>query len=612
MKKIFISSIVALALILGSAGSAQAAFTTYMTVGSTGAEVTALQTWLIASGFDIPAITTGAAAKGYFGQQTKSALVKYQASVGLPATGFFGPLTTAKVNGTAGGVVMTPVACPAGYTCTPTAGTPVVPVTPVGPLVMDGTDGSVTVSLSSYAGNNTIKKGETKDMIAVKLQATAGPVSVTRFDVRFNVRPWLYFSTITLKDSNGVVIATKNVAGQNDATELTVGTDYLVRFDGINAVVTPGTDRTLVVAGSVLSVTDKLSSDVAVSVSVPSSSIRTINGKGYTDSIGLGTVFTAGTTARTMTLTASGSTANILVKLNAASPDNRIVTTSNAGETNGVVLGKFDFKSENRDSVINTLKFTLGTNGSDVSTVIKRLYITDGSQTVQVDSVATSSTFSNLTFKLTQDVWKTITITADIAEQDATAFTAGTILTASTTVNSTNIVGVDSNFTTVTASGANIVAANTLTFLVAGASVTVGSNPVILTPVDNGTTAVSKKDVIYKFKVNNTGSNDIYVSKNPYYAVATSTTFAATSTTFDSITGGTALNGDSATVYIIPAGASREFTVSGQIDMTRNNSDKQGEVKITAVYFGDDTTNIQESNVSSGLDALTSGVNSFQ
>ncbi|MEK7095402.1 MAG: peptidoglycan-binding domain-containing protein, partial [Patescibacteria group bacterium] len=135
MKKVLISSIVALALVLGSAGSASAAgytFSDYLTIGSTGADVSALQQWLIDSSFDIPAISSGAAQKGYFGQQTKAAVVKYQASVGLPSTGFVGPLTVAKLNAGGGSMTVTPPAswsCPAGYTCTANPGTTVPPVT---------------------------------------------------------------------------------------------------------------------------------------------------------------------------------------------------------------------------------------------------------------------------------------------------------------------------------------------------------------------------------------------------------------------------------------------------------------------------------------------------
>ena len=76
----------------GSTGSAT--FTRDLSSGSTGADVTALQNWLIAKGFSIPAGATG-----YFGTQTKAAVAAYQASKGIaPAAGRLGPATRASVS----------------------------------------------------------------------------------------------------------------------------------------------------------------------------------------------------------------------------------------------------------------------------------------------------------------------------------------------------------------------------------------------------------------------------------------------------------------------------------------------------------------------------------
>ncbi len=84
---------------LSGGASASATFTRDLTIGSTGADVTALQNWLISKGFSIPAGATG-----YFGAQTAAALAAYQASVGIsPAAGYFGPITRAKVSAMAGG-----------------------------------------------------------------------------------------------------------------------------------------------------------------------------------------------------------------------------------------------------------------------------------------------------------------------------------------------------------------------------------------------------------------------------------------------------------------------------------------------------------------------------
>jgi peptidoglycan hydrolase-like protein with peptidoglycan-binding domain len=97
--------------------------TTNLTVGSTGTEVAALQTFLMTKGYSIPDIASGQTAKGYFGTTTKEAVMKYQQAVGIPADGFVGPLTRASINARICDVP-TPtnpplVVCPVGYICTP-------------------------------------------------------------------------------------------------------------------------------------------------------------------------------------------------------------------------------------------------------------------------------------------------------------------------------------------------------------------------------------------------------------------------------------------------------------------------------------------------------------
>ena len=79
-----------------SASASAYTFITTMTVGAQNPEVSALQLILINDGY-LTAITTPS---GYFGQATKTALIKYQQANGIsPATGYFGSLTMASVNG---------------------------------------------------------------------------------------------------------------------------------------------------------------------------------------------------------------------------------------------------------------------------------------------------------------------------------------------------------------------------------------------------------------------------------------------------------------------------------------------------------------------------------
>lgn len=73
-------------------------FLNNLSMGSSGEDVALLQTKLIELGFKIPAIENGSIPKGYFGGQTLSAVIHYQQSLGLPGTGFVGPLTRGSLN----------------------------------------------------------------------------------------------------------------------------------------------------------------------------------------------------------------------------------------------------------------------------------------------------------------------------------------------------------------------------------------------------------------------------------------------------------------------------------------------------------------------------------
>ncbi|MDB5259480.1 MAG: Flagellar hook-length control protein FliK, partial [Candidatus Taylorbacteria bacterium] len=69
-----------------------------LAVGSRGADVAALQAFLIEKRFDIPSISQGAVAKGHFGPSTQAALAKYQKSQNLQPTGTLNTASRTKIN----------------------------------------------------------------------------------------------------------------------------------------------------------------------------------------------------------------------------------------------------------------------------------------------------------------------------------------------------------------------------------------------------------------------------------------------------------------------------------------------------------------------------------
>ena len=73
---------------------ANAIFHRSLSLGAKGDDVTALQTALEQKGF---LVMPSGVAKGYLGALTRTAIMKYQKSIGLSQVGTFGPLTKAKL-----------------------------------------------------------------------------------------------------------------------------------------------------------------------------------------------------------------------------------------------------------------------------------------------------------------------------------------------------------------------------------------------------------------------------------------------------------------------------------------------------------------------------------
>ena len=91
----FVASLLFVLVIGNSAYAADFTFTRNLAIGISGADVSALQQFLIDGGFlKITAPTA------YFGPLTRTALGKLQVSLGIfPSVGFFGPISREKING---------------------------------------------------------------------------------------------------------------------------------------------------------------------------------------------------------------------------------------------------------------------------------------------------------------------------------------------------------------------------------------------------------------------------------------------------------------------------------------------------------------------------------
>ncbi|MDR3558673.1 MAG: peptidoglycan-binding domain-containing protein, partial [Candidatus Pacebacteria bacterium] len=84
----------------GGGGSSSSCYTwsAYLGIGSRGADVVALQTWLISQGYNIPLISLSQTSKGYFGAATAAAVKELQTAIGQTPTGSVGAQLIAYLN----------------------------------------------------------------------------------------------------------------------------------------------------------------------------------------------------------------------------------------------------------------------------------------------------------------------------------------------------------------------------------------------------------------------------------------------------------------------------------------------------------------------------------
>jgi hypothetical protein len=298
----FFAGIVALVAVFAVAStvSAQTAaytFTSDLTIGSTGADVVALQSFLESKGhLVIPAGTT----KGYFGSLTQSALAKFQAANGIsPAAGYFGPVTRAAVNSmnTGGTGVANP--CPAGFVsgtfngvkvCLMGTGT-TTPGNDNGPL--SGGEASLE-DFDVKSGDDTdLEEGmEGAEVVEVEFDVEDGDVNVERVDFHFEEastsgtpddEPWEVFENAVLW-ADGEEVADIDASDEDNWSD--EGDDvYRLRFTGIDYTVRDGDKATLVLALDVASNVDDVA-NAAWDVFVPDTGIRAVDGEGIDQETG--------------------------------------------------------------------------------------------------------------------------------------------------------------------------------------------------------------------------------------------------------------------------------------------------------------------------------------
>jgi len=470
MKSIVVSAgVVALGFAL-AASAASYTFSNYLSVGSTGADVTALQNWLIAEGFSIPAISSGAASPGYFGSQTQGAVEKYQASVGIPNTGFVGPLTVAALNKGQTGTAMTgttvAMTCPAGFVCTPVAGT--VPTTGIvaGPtgITTPGIAGSLDLSNGSFVGNGTaVNDGQEVDLGSVAFQTGASDMEVTSVAVDFNVRPWLYMNDLSIRDTTGKVLADVPNISASNFTEITVGSDYRINIP--ITVVLPKATRTIAVFHGVFSTSNRS----ATSIALTQIQARSVDGTGVTLTSTLGPV------ATNIMYVAYGGSSNssLVVTVDPSSPNAQTIQTGTGNtQTQNILMGVFDLKSQNINATLQGLTVRVAVSSTTVGGVFANIQLKSGSTLLNTGVATTTAsaigdfTFSNFNLPLPNNVYVPVSVYATVNGGVSNVMASTSLI-----ANAANITGIDSSSNNLTLASAGTLPGANMTFNTSGANV---------------------------------------------------------------------------------------------------------------------------------------------
>jgi len=586
-----------LAAMGGGTPAGTCTFTRALYPGVSGTDVKCLQQYLNGAGFAVAASGVGSAGNEtqYYGPLTQAAVKKWQDANGVvygAYGGYFGPVSQAKYAALGGGV------------------TPVTPVTPTG-----GAEGGILGTINSTPASGVEVYVSTTGVAVAAIDIKAiGDVVVNRLDLNFSKRPWLYITNVTVTDGT----TSKTVAVTEAGTsEVTVGSSYLFRIDGLNISIPKDTTKTLTVKVDGVSALPGTETSTAVVITFAADCVRA------TDAAGIQQYApTAALATRTFTAK-EGDTANIEITANVDNPKARTVIVQSTAETANVVLAKINVKATNKDAILRTIRLTdANASSATAGATLKNIYLYDGdtqlSSTSSVAAVASSTHFTDIDLTIPKDTTKVLTVKGTISKA------SGNYVTNATSTNASSSI-------TFEISGDGFEAEDATTFAAATVS---GSAPnpgaayfytkapqLSLASASINNIAVATGTITYngkagaRIKVNVTAEGgDIYVSSSTSYIYDTlaTSTIGASTTVVQSVTSNATVSG--AENFIVYSGETK--WVESYAELTRvddENSSTVGDlatyVYLTMLSWQDADSSTQGSNVTQdwGLTDMKTG-----
>lgn len=385
-------------------------FTSNLTIGSRGDQVTRLQQYLVSSGhLSMPA----GVAYGYFGPLTQAALSRFQVAQGIsPTAGYFGPLTRTRVNAILAAQTPPP-------TTTPPTGTTTPPTTGGG-ITTPGVEGTMSVGQTNAGISSTIYEGQNgAAVLGIRIEARTSDIAVQRIRLNLGSNSTLYnrvLSRVYLSESN----SNTNIASRdlNSANVIREGDNYFIDLTGFSYVVPRNTSRDLVIRADVRSSIDSEDRG-SQSISLAANGVRGTDGAGidhYGPSSG-------SSVSRSFSVQESlAETSTLRLSLNNSSPQAQNVVSSsgaNDNEIDRLSLLTFDLRAERADVVVRDLRINISKTGSGTANASSTLYLYEGSTEIDNATVSgNTAVFSDIDYSVPINTTRTLSIRADIRNSD--------------------------------------------------------------------------------------------------------------------------------------------------------------------------------------------------
>jgi peptidoglycan hydrolase-like protein with peptidoglycan-binding domain len=377
-------------------------FTRALTVGDSGADVTALQNYLIGAGFSIPAGATG-----YFGAQTQAAVAAWQTANGvMPAAGYFGPVSQAKYN-----------ALMAAQT--PSTGDN-------GDDNGDDTDngdsdtlGAGEASLENFDGQDgedtDIEEGQEAAPVAeFEFDVEDGDFQLDRMDVSFvstdgEDEPWDAFDEISLW-VDGDEVASEDVSDEDDwmDDEPYSGANTF-RFNGIDTVFHEGDTANITVAVSVQGSVDGSDTGNDWTVFIDQDGIRGVDGEGIDQYTGEEDEVTATNDIDEgvdFTISEEGADDELIVKSSTEDPESTTLQLEDDDRSDFMTVFAFDLDTEDstNDIELNHILVDVTVSSSTYSALVNDAQLViDGDEYDDVTVTNGNTTTATLDFDIDGD-----------------------------------------------------------------------------------------------------------------------------------------------------------------------------------------------------------------